>query len=410
MPAARWSSTSGCAEAVRTTRSSSSFAIPMGSMRTWPLSEASTSLTVDETMVSMRETASRSSLTLATVLDRLGMTSNSRSVDRPCGTSISPFGSAGQIRRPWTTATCGARGCRAPRSRERLPNPLPDVLPAPPVRGPHAVQVLRTYPARRPRYPFAPEGERSIARGFIKAVARARRLIYVEDQYFWSQDVADVLADALLRHSELRLIVVVPRYPDKDGRFSGPPSRIAQQRAVARVRAAGGDRVAIYDLENEEGHPIYVHAKVCVIDDVWAVVGSDNLNRRSWTHDSELACAVIDRTLDERPPIDPAGLGDGSRRFARDLRLSLWAEHLGRSPDDPDLLDFGRGYEAWRDSAAALDRWSNEENTDQRPPGRARLHEAVPVHAGSRWWAEVAYRLLFDPDGRPFRLRRAGRF
>ncbi|MDQ1533905.1 MAG: hypothetical protein QOF28_1666, partial [Actinomycetota bacterium] len=29
--------------------------------------------------------------------------------------------------------------------------------------GPHVVQVLRTYPARRPRYPFAPDGERSIA-------------------------------------------------------------------------------------------------------------------------------------------------------------------------------------------------------------------------------------------------------
>ncbi len=294
-------------------------------------------------------------------------------------------------------------------SRERCPTPLPDVLPAPPPRGTHAVQVLRTYPARRPRYSFAPEGERSIARAFAKAVARARRLIYVEDQYFWSREVADVLADALRRHSDLRLIAVVPRYPDKDGGLSGPPSRIAQQRAMARVRAAGGDRVAIYDLENEAGDPIYVHAKVCVIDDVWATVGSDNLNRRSWTHDSELACAVIDSTLDQRPPIDPAGLGDGSRRFARELRLSLWAEHLGRSPDDPDLLDLGRGYQAWSDSAAALDRWNNEK-TGQRPLGRARLHEVVPVHASSRWWADVVYRLLFDPDGRPFRLRRARRF
>ena len=35
----------------------------------------------------------------------------------------------------------------------------------------------------------------------------------------------------------------------------------------------------------------------CVIDDVWMIVGSDNLNLRSWTNDSELSCAVID----ERP-------------------------------------------------------------------------------------------------------------
>jgi phosphatidylserine/phosphatidylglycerophosphate/cardiolipin synthase-like enzyme len=60
------------------------------------------------------------------------------------------------------------------------------------------------------------------------------------------------------------------------------------------VRDAGGERVLACDLENVWGTPIYGHAKVCVIDDVWMVVGSDNVNRRSWTHDSELSCAVID--------------------------------------------------------------------------------------------------------------------
>src|SRR6185295_4075546 len=56
--------------------------------------------------------------------------------------------------------------------------------------GSHAVQVLRTYPVRRPRYPFAPNGERSIARAYAKAFRRARRLIYIEDQYLWSADIA----------------------------------------------------------------------------------------------------------------------------------------------------------------------------------------------------------------------------
>ncbi len=65
---------------------------------------------------------------------------------------------------------------------------------------------------------------------------------------------------------------------------------------------------------------MYVHAKVCVIDDVWATVGSDNLNRRSWTHDSELSCAVLDDTGE----------------FARDLRLRLLREHLDRRADGSD--------------------------------------------------------------------------
>ena len=96
----------------------------------------------------------------------------------------------------------------------------------------------------------------------------------------------------------------------------------------------------MFDLENHAGTPIYVHAKVCVIDDVWACAGSANLNRRSWSHDRELSCAVLDDTRDEREPRDPAGLGDGARRFARDLRLRLLREHLDRGRgDDADLLD-----------------------------------------------------------------------
>ena len=156
-------------------------------------------------------------------------------------------------------------------------------------------------------------------------------------------------------HEFLRVVVVVPRYPDRDGRFSGPPYRIGQQRALREVMAAGGNRVAVYDLDAETGWPIYVHAKVCVVDDVWLMVGSDNLNRRSWTNDSEASCAVIDEAIDEREPRDPGGLGDGARRLARETRLRLWREHLG--VDAAELVDPVAGFEVLARSACALDRW-----------------------------------------------------
>jgi len=198
--------------------------------------------------------------------------------------------------------------------------------------------------------------------------------------------------------------------PDKDSKLSGPPSRLAQARAIDIVKAAGGNRVGIYDVENKSATPIYVHAKVCVIDDVWATVGSDNLNRRSWTHDSELSCAVIDSELDDRVPIDPGGLGDGSRRFARDLRLALWAEHLGRSDEDPALLDLTHGSVLWHETANELTSWQSMNGTGVRPPGRVRTHEVDPVPKSSRQWSEIAYRLIFDPDGRPLRFRVQRRF
>jgi phosphatidylserine/phosphatidylglycerophosphate/cardiolipin synthase-like enzyme len=285
-------------------------------------------------------------------------------------------------------------------SRERRARELPQQLDDPPPLGNHAVQVLRTYPSRRPSYPFAPHGERSVARAFAKAIQRARTLIYIEDQYFWSVEIAKLLADALHRRPQLQIIIVLPRFPDKDSAMSGPPSRLAQARAIAIVKEAGQERVGIYDIENGSGTPIYVHAKVCVIDDVWVTVGSDNLNRRSWTHDSELSCAVIDNELDERLPLDPGGLGDGSRKFARDLRLTLWAEHLGRRVDDPALLDLGKGPQLWRDNAYRTKRATN----------RIRVHEVEAVPSRSQRWADIVYRLIFDPDGRPLALRLRHRF
>lgn len=290
-----------------------------------------------------------------------------------------------------------------------IPDPLPPLGASPGAVGSHAVQVLHTYPYKRPPYPFAPEGERTIARMYSKALARARSLIYVEDQYFWSEEIAGLFEEALTRAPDLRLIVVVPRHPDRNGMISGPTNRLGQQTMMKSLTRVGGDRFAIYDLENEQGAAIYVHAKVVVIDDVLAMIGSDNMNRRSWTHDSELSIAVLDEERDEREPRDPAGLGDGARGFARDLRLRLWREHLGATSDE-GLLDPKGGFERWRETAQALDAWHDGGRRGARPPGRIRLHRPRPVAGWQRAWAWPLYRTIVDPDGRPLGLRRSHRF
>jgi phosphatidylserine/phosphatidylglycerophosphate/cardiolipin synthase-like enzyme len=169
------------------------------------------------------------------------------------------------------------------------------------------------------------------------------------------------------------------------------------------------DRVAVFDLENEQGDAIYVHAKSVIVDDVVALIGSDNMNRRSWTHDSELSIAVVDEEEDLREPRDPAGTGDQARRFARDLRLRLWREHLG-TDDDGDLIDPISGLERWRQTAAALDAWHESGGIGPRPPGRVRFHTPRAVASWQRLWAWPLYRSVVDPDGRPWSLRRKHRF
>ena len=82
--------------------------------------------------------------------------------------------------------------------------------------------------------------------------------------------------------------------------MSLPMNLVGRQQALELLTASAPGRVAVYGVENHQGTPVYVHAKVCVIDDVWAAVGSDNVNRRSWTHDSELSCAVHHARLKSR--------------------------------------------------------------------------------------------------------------
>ena len=208
---------------------------------------------------------------------------------------------------------------------------------------------------------------------------------------------------------------------------------------VTQLLEAGGERVAVYGIENHQGRPVYVHAKVCVIDDWWATIGSDNFNRRSWTHDSELSAVVVD-----------AAGGDHSA-YARRLRLALAAEHLdrrlgpedypgdisllasGRAPgpvgtpagpdgqvdldgpvDDDDLLalmadcvDPAAMFRAYADTAAALQAWHDQGlPAGERPPGRLRALQRIRLTPLTRAWATPVYRRLHDPDGRPRALRR----
>ena len=139
------------------------------------------------------------------------------------------------------------------------------------------------------------------------------------------------------------------------------------------------------------------------------MVGSDNLNIRSWTNDSELSCAVIDERARRARAARPRRPRRRRPRLARDTRLRLWREHLGRDDgDDGDLVDPVAGIEVLRRSAAALDAW-------QRPPHRtAAARPAAPHRPVRAVVGEVVGPAAAPHARRPRRptpaLRRAGRF
>jgi phosphatidylserine/phosphatidylglycerophosphate/cardiolipin synthase-like enzyme len=174
---------------------------------------------------------------------------------------------------------------------------------------------------------------------------------------------------------------------------------VGRRLALDLLRAAGGARFAVYGLENWQGTPVYVHAKACVIDDIWTCVGSDNLNLRSWTHDSELSCAVVD---------DTSQPGDA---FGQRLRLSLSREHLDRATgDDADLREPASTFAAFRTAALRLDAWHAAGRRGDRPPGRLRSYRLPALSTRQRLLAVPLYHLVADPDGRPRSLRRQRQF
>ena len=261
--------------------------------------------------------------------------------------------------------------------------PLPPQQPDPAPAGPHPIQLLRTYGRRLGGYPFAPRGERSVARAYAKALDRARHLVYLEDQYLWSSEVSSVIAAALRRSPDLRLVAVLPHQPDQDGAVSRAPNLVSRARLLRELNAVAPGRVAVFGVENPAGTPVYVHAKVCVVDDEWATVGSDNLNRRSWTHDSELSAAVA------HPD------------FARELRQQLAREHLGAAGE----LALEDHFDAFVASAEKLASWRRSPAAAPRPPGRLRPLDSPEQGRLTRFWATPLYRLVYDPDGRPLNLR-----
>jgi phosphatidylserine/phosphatidylglycerophosphate/cardiolipin synthase-like enzyme len=186
---------------------------------------------------------------------------------------------------------------------ERLdPVQKPSELP-----GGVEVQIVRTVPEHI--YQAVPRGDFGILETYLRALRAAERFIYLENQFMWSPEIVNVLVDRL-RHPpspDFRVLVVLPAVPN-----SGADSTRGM---LARLIEAddGAGRVvasALYARSGPRADPIYVHAKVGIVDDRWLTIGSANLNEHSLFNDTEMNLVSHDATL------------------ATDVRLRLWAEHL----------------------------------------------------------------------------------
>jgi len=174
-----------------------------------------------------------------------------------------------------------------------------------------AAQLVRTVPENL--YDGLRDGEFTILESYLRALRSAARFVYLESQFLWAPEVVGVLADKLREppSDDFRVIVLLPAKPN-----NGQDDTRGQIGVLidADRDGGGGDRFLACTLfqRGEHPSPVYVHAKIGIVDDAWLTVGSANLNGHSFFNDTEVNAVVRDPD------------------FVRAARLGLWSEHFER--------------------------------------------------------------------------------
>jgi phosphatidylserine/phosphatidylglycerophosphate/cardiolipin synthase-like enzyme len=206
---------------------------------------------------------------------------------------------------------------------ERLPPPIP---PAPlEGEGTSTVQVVRT--VAEDMYDSVPKGDFRIMESYLRAMGAAQRFIYCENQFLWSPEIVELLVHKIRRPPTpgFRVVVLLPADAN-----NGQDDTRGQLAVLADADDSGNDHFLAATVRSRTGtrdDPLYVHAKVGIVDDRWLTVGSANLNSHSLLNDTEMNVVTDDAVL------------------ARATRERLWAEHLELPQDqlaggDPlDIID-----------------------------------------------------------------------
>lgn len=183
------------------------------------------------------------------------------------------------------------------------PAVLPDGDPWPQTCKPHFTDVEVAISRTQPRY-HREEEVREVEALFVESIARAERMIYIENQFTTAGVVAAALARQLRERPQLEVVIVAPR--SHDSFVERRTMRNGRLRFWRAVKAAGGDRVRLlYPSIEKEGQSTHtmIHSKIMVIDDTFLRVGSANINNRSMGADTECDLSIVAATEDQRAGI-----------------------------------------------------------------------------------------------------------
>ena len=168
-------------------------------------------------------------------------------------------------------------------------------------RGDLELQIVRTVPEKV--YSATAARRLQDPRLICPRAASAERLIYLENQFLWSPEIAALLTDKLRTHPTpiSACCSCCPARPNSGGDDTrGVLGELIEADADAgRLLAC-----TLYARSGRLVDPVYVHAKVGVVDDAWLTVGSANLNEHSFFNDTEMNVVSHDPGLALGPDSD----------------------------------------------------------------------------------------------------------
>ncbi|RAL59022.1 hypothetical protein DID88_009051 [Monilinia fructigena] len=215
--------------------------------------------------------------------------------------------------------------------------------------------------------------EHSIMTAYCKMIEESDHFVYMENQFFITScetmnvkivnKIGDAIVERAIRayrnNESWRCMILIPLMPGFQNTVDEPDGtsvRLIMQcqfRSICRGDGSIFGRLKSQGIDPEEyvqfyslrtwgrigpkkivvTEQLYIHAKVIIVDDRIALIGSANINERSMlgNRDSETAAVVRDTdmiwsTMDGKPYL----VG----KFAHDLRMRLMREHLGLDVDE----------------------------------------------------------------------------
>lgn len=183
----------------------------------------------------------------------------------------------------------------------------------------------------------------------VAAIARAEKLVYIENQYITARAAAEALLARLREKPELEAVIVTTREPH--GWLEAETMGVGRQRFMAAFTDPDvRDRIHFYcpltgdgrSSSEDEVEQITVHAKVLIIDDVFLRIGSSNLNNRSMGFDTECDLGIEAETDEHRGAIAAVRNGLIAEHWGTDRESVEHALAAGR-PVAEALAAFGRG-------------------------------------------------------------------